>query len=337
MSNDKFDLKQEIDRYTARITRGIKSVKKREQVRAEYADHMYDAVLNSALNGTSEEEAFKMICEDLGNESKIYDIIAEIYNKNKIPFLIKLLTGIFAVAIAALSYFLIDSESYRAYFILILQIILGIALIVVLYFAIRVAICLNIRRKAYQKLKKYAEKRNFSLSKKRNIYTSMFKRRELPELVLETPERRYILYLWATMRKKKTLRFLDTGLYTYSANIGYMYLLTKRGQLLGTSWHMFLPKGMKYFPMFASDMVQLPRGIHLMPQIEWEQLESQSKENIRVIMLNPIPFGLVGVQNGIEIKLGDDSLFCGQRIWSASGMISYLEGVRISGKHDSAK
>ena len=100
---------------------------------------------------------------------------------------------------------------------------------------------------------------------------------------------------------------------------------------------MFLPRGMKYFPIFASEMVQLPHGVHMMPQIEWESLEASDKENVRVIMLNPIPFGIVGVQNGIEIKLGDDSLFCGNRIWSTSGMISYLEGVKISGKTDSFK
>ena len=63
-----------------------------------------------------------------------------------------------------------------------------------------------------------------------------------------------------------------------------------------------------------------------MPKIEFEKHNSPDKENIYVLLLNPIPFGIDFVEKGVLHKGGDDSKFGDVMIWSPSGFMSYMTG-----------
>ncbi len=329
---DGFNLNKSVESYAARIAGGVRSLKKRNRIKEEYAEHVFDMITEYQLGGMSEKEAFLRACEELGDESKIQGLMSVVHNKDRLPSWLRVSAYLLGVLVLVASYFLVENNTYRAWLLLAFQLALGTATIVAVYWLWRFVVCVNIRSRAYKKLKKYAKDNGFSLMKNRSVYMSLIKKTDTPELIFETDTQRYIINLWATLPKKKTLRLFDNGLYSYSDNVGYYVLFTQNGGLFPNNWWAFLPKGVKYFPVWHSDVAELPRGMHLMPKIEWGKYENSHKENIKVLMLNPIPFGSFGIEKGREIKLGDDSRFCDMRVWSASGFLSYLEGLRISGK-----
>jgi hypothetical protein len=92
---------------------------------------------------------------------------------------------------------------------------------------------------------------------------------------------------------------------------------------------MFLPKGSKYLPFWHSEFAEVLKEFHLFPEINFAVYEKKDKENIRVLLLNPIPYKVVGIINGIENELKDDSILNDLRIWSMNGFLSYLKGEII--------
>ena len=331
MSNG-FNLNKAVERYAARIAGGVCSPRKRNRIKEEYAEHILDMVNEYQLGGMNEKEAFSRACEELGDESKMQGLLAAVHNKDRLPSWLRAPACLLGVIALVVSYLGIDNNTYRAWLLLLFQLALGVLIIVAACWAWRFAVCINIRRRSYKRIKKYANDNGFLLVKNCNVYVSLVKKTDVPELVLENDTQRYIINLWATLPKKKTLRLFDNGLYSYSDNVGYYVLFTQSGGFFSSNWWNFMPKGMRYFSTWHSDVAELPRGMHLMPKIEWGKYETPHKENVRVLMLNPIPFGCFGIEKGRSMKLGDDMRFCDLRVWSASGFLSYLEGLRISGK-----
>ena len=125
---------------------------------------------------------------------------------------------------------------------------------------------------------------------------------------------------------------MSNGLYSYSDNVGYMNLVTNpKGHIL-TGGAVFCPPNIKYYEKFSnvhSEMTELIKGFHLMPNINWEGFESKNKKNIRVFLLNPVPYKVVCVENGIEKNINDGYLFGKYLIWSGEGFASYLRGKSI--------
>ena len=325
-----FELKREIDRFTARITRPIRSARKRESVRREYAEYLEDAVQNRMAAGIGEEQAFRETLAGLGDEDKIAELLAAVHNKHRIPTVLVPVLAAAGAAVVGASYFLIDSRVYRAWFLFILQLICIAGLLAAGYYLIRLAVCLHIRLRARRKIAKYAADHGMRFIQRRNSYRSLFTKTEDPEWILETDRRRYIFSLWGTVKKRKTLCLLANGLYTYSDNVGYAMLFTQRSLILPHGWGMALPQGMGYLPLFGTDLTQIPRGMHLMPEIRWSEAELSDRENVRVLLLNPIPFQVMAVEGGVRRRLGDDDTFCGMRIWSAAGFLAWLDGERIA-------
>ena len=326
---DKFDLDFEIERYTSRITRDIFSHKQRKRVKEEYAEHMTDLITEYQLGGMTEEEAFEKARAEFGDENKIQALLAVVHNKDRLPSWVRrLFLALFAAAVAV-SWYLIDNDTYRSWLSLIFTLAVVVGAVYVGIWTFRFGRGVFIRYTSYKKLKKYVQSNNLKLIKNANVYGSLFHKTVIPELIIETAKTRYIINLWATLKGRKTLHLWENGLYLYSHNFGYYFLFTQHGYFFPSNWWAFLPNGMQYFPVYFSDMVELPRGMHLIPKIDWEECESSDKENVRVVMLNPIPFC---VKNNRGEKLGDDSVFLDRRIFSASGFISYLEGLRISGE-----
>ena len=331
MNDRGFDLSREIERYVTRITKRIRSPKRRRAAAEEYTEHIRDLVYHYGLEGTSEEAAFLRAREALGDEDKIEELLAAIHNKDRLPSWLQVLIVAVSVAFVGSTYFWIDDYTYRSWFVVVLAAVFGAAAVIALCLAARAVRCLYIRRDAYRRLKKYAAEQGMRLIKNGNVYASLFRRASVPELTLETGRERYILYFWSTFRRKKTLRLFANGLYSYSDNVGYMFLPNQPGGLMSAGWDLFVPKGVKSFSLWNSETAQIPRGMHLMPSIDWQACERADRDNIRVILLNPIPMGVEGIEKGMPRKLGDDAVFAGCRIWSASGLLSYLEGLRIKG------
>lgn len=331
--NDTFDLQKEIERYTARITREIFSAKQRERVKEEYAEHMLDLISEYQLGGMRQEEAFRKARAEFGDEGRLQALLAVVHNKDKMPSWAKrLLWGAF-VAVAVASWYIVDNDTYRAW----LSLLFAVALFAVAVWAVLLMIDLIrgffIRAKAYKRLKKYVNENGLSMIENASIFRSLFCKTSTPELVIDTEDTRYIINVFATLRRKKTLHLWENGLYLYSDNVGYYVMFTNRGGLFFNNWWTFLPKGLQYLPLYHSDMVELPRGLHMIPKIEWAKFERADKENVRVLMLNPIPFC---VKNNKGDKLGDGEAFINMQIYSASGLVSHLEGLRISGNRKKA-
>ena len=88
MKKSIFNLTLEIDKFVAEITSSIISPKLRQRVSQEYKEHLEDSVYNIMLSGVSEEVAFKIACESIGNIKLTKHLLSEIHNKSYIPIVL---------------------------------------------------------------------------------------------------------------------------------------------------------------------------------------------------------------------------------------------------------
>ncbi len=330
-----FVLSQKLELYVASITAGIRKSAVRERVAAEYRTRIEEYVKRAVRSGESAEDAFSRVRDELGDAQRLKEALASLHNPRRLPARALPLLALSVFSIVLFIYLLLFDEDFRYWLLPILQLALVIAMCILLWRGWRYLVSLWIRGRSYRRLKKYCEKNSLHLEKNANVYRSVFMLGKAPELTLETESERFLLYLFPTVRKRKTLRLLDNGLYSYWDNVGYMLLYTKHTALFGAAGSLFLPKGTKPFSIFRSDMVEVPRGMRRMPEIDWESHERPGKEAVRVLLLSPVPFRLVGIERGVARAMGDDSVFCGRRIFSFTGLISHLEGLRIEEEYKS--
>ena len=78
--NNKFDIRKEIDKYISHITSDIVSMKTKNKVKQEYAEHLEDSVFRYQLCGLDERSAFYQACKDMGDVSKMRVLLADIHN-----------------------------------------------------------------------------------------------------------------------------------------------------------------------------------------------------------------------------------------------------------------
>ena len=78
--NNKFDIRKEIDKYISHITSDIVSIKTKNKVKQEYAEHIEDSVFRYQLSGLDERSAFYQVCKDMGDVSKMRVLLADIHN-----------------------------------------------------------------------------------------------------------------------------------------------------------------------------------------------------------------------------------------------------------------
>lgn len=323
-----FNLREAIDRYASHLAHDIKSRRRREAVKQEYAEHLEDAIYAYTIEGMEEKEAYHRACEDLGDASKVQTMLAVVHNKDRLPRYVRYpLLTVLALFVATL-YFFIPNESFRSWYILFLQLgVLVGSVLGVYYFALFVR-AFRIRRTAVQKLSAYAEQNGHTLHIT-HPYRSLIRCAANPEVIYETADKRYIISLFASIRKKKTLHLTDNGFYSYSSKVGYGLLIGSMGYFGVSMAGMFRPKNVAPMPYMHSFVIDLPEGIHIMPNIRYEDHHSPDKQNVHVLMLNPIPLDVDYLQNGQLQKVRDDALLGDVRLWSASGFLSYIEGERI--------
>ncbi len=328
-------LENEIERYCNRITSKIFSKERRQDIKAEYKDYIRESVCSLIADGKSEKEAFELTIAELGDETKLTELLRHANNSNNLKRFFAFSIAIVMFIAFFTSYFWIENTSYRSYYVLIIQLALLVLSVYLLLVLIRFLRAINIRRKTLIKLKKNAKENNYNFFINSNSFTSLFFRKDSPEWIFETEKTRYIIYLWSTIKSKKTLRLSSNGLYSYSNNIGYMNLLTNpRGHIL-TGGAVFCPSNINYyekFPNMHSNMVEVKKGWDLMPKIFWEHFESSTKNNINVFLLNPVPYSFLCIENGIEKKVPDGYTFCGFSVWSAEGFLSFVKGEKLLGE-----
>ena len=270
--------------------------------------------------------------EDLGDDCKLRELLASVNNVGVFSSLTGRIISSVLVLLFLSSYFFINNSSYRSYFVLVVQIVAMVCIGVLLYLVTRYVRAIFIRSKTLKKFSKYAEYNKLKFSQNACSYLSIFIKGSLPEWTIETDKERYIFYLWSTVKSKKTLRLLSNGMYSYYDNIGYTNLVTNpRGHIL-TAGAVFCPPNINYYEKFRNthtEMVELKKGFHLIPKINWESCESNDKTNIRIFLLNPVPFNVVCVENGVEKKIQDGYKFGDFFIWSAEGFLSFLKGEEI--------
>ncbi len=321
---DDFNLKQEIDRYASHLANDITSRRRRVAVKQEYAEHLEDAVYAYTLQGLDETEAYHRACEDLGDASKVQTMLAVVHNKDRLPRRIKYPLFATLALLVATSYFFIPNESFRSWYILILQ----LSIPVWIYYLILFFRAFKIRRSAIQKLRAYSEENGHKIQIF-HPYRSLLRRTARPEVIYETADHRYIISLFATVRLKKTLHLSEHGFYNYSAKKGYGMLFVGRPHLNPGYHDLFRPKNIGPRRLHHTHLYDVPYGMHAMPNVCYEDYHSPDKQNIHAIMLNPIPFDVDYLRDGHIVKVRDDALLGDVRLWSASGFLSYIEGERI--------
>lgn len=325
---DDFNLREAIDRYASHLAHDITSRRRRAAVKQEYAEHLEDAVYAYTLQGMEEKEAYHRACEDLGDASKVQTMLAVVHNKDRLPRRIKYPLYAALSLLAVTSYFWISNESFRDWYVLLLQ--LGVLTLcgIGVYYLVLFFRAVGIRRAAIRKLLAYAKQNGHTL-RIAHPYRSLVRRTTRPELIYEAEDKRYIISLFATIRKKKTLHLTDNGLYSYSAKIGYGLLIGGIQYYRTAMPGLFRPKNIAPMPNAHSHVVDLPEGVHLMPDVRYEEHYSPDKQNVHVLMLNPIPFDVDYLRDGHIEKVRDDALLGDVRLWSASGFLSYIDGERI--------
>lgn len=324
-----YALKDEILRYTHRLVADIRSSRKREAVREEYAAHIEDAMTAYMLGGMTEEAAFARVCEELGKPTMIAELLAVTHNRDPLPSFVKWLFLATAVLALALTYVLVDNRVLRAWIALVFQLSVLVLGIFGIYLSYRLLHALRARRGTLRKLRAFAEAHGLTLTVRKRGMRGLLAPTPYADVTLDTPARRYVLTLWGTLYGKRHLHLTDIGLYRYSAVIGYANLLTRVHALLHSGAPGALPKGFEYFSIMHTDLVDVPRGMHLLPKVDFEEWEHPEKENVRVLLLSPVPFRTSALVGGRENELHDGDTFDGCTVYSTVGFLSYLNGERI--------
>ena len=264
-----FDLNGALDSLAARVCREIKSKHRRERAIKEFRGHLEDAAEDIMRQGNPPEKAYAELEESLGDTDKLSTLLASVHYTHHVPVILPWLAG--AAVLAGLIYLYLTTENYS------LQSWIGVGLqlfaiaagIALVLFAAKWTRAIGKRASALRRLQKYVNANGGTLIRRGNCYKSLFVRTAYPELTVDIGDRRYILSLWATVKRRRTLHLQDNGIYSYDKHFGY--ILAAPGIAPWSRVSFFRPKGMENDPLFTwyhSEMMRLPEGAHLMPEVD---------------------------------------------------------------------
>lgn len=300
-----FDLNGALDRLAVRICREIRSKHRRERAIKEFRAHLEDAVEDIMRQGNPPEKAYAELEKSLGDTDKLSTLMASVHNTHHFPFGILLIVvlGAYIGRLIYLYYTIKDAIS-RDGIEFQLQLFAIVAAVVLVLFAAKWTRVISKRASALRRLKKYVKKNGGTITRHNSCYKSLFTRLSVPELIVDMGERRYIISMWATNMRRRTLHLQDNGIYSYDKHFGYMLATTG----IAPWSRFFIPKGMEKDPLFAwyhSEMMKLPEGAHLMPEVNYSALFDPNKTNIPVFLLNPIPLDVEICENSHIHRLGE--------------------------------
>ena len=293
-----FDLNGALDRLAARVCREIKSKHRRERAIKEFRGHLEDAAEDIMRQGNPPEKAYAELEESLGDTDKLSTLMASVHNTHHVPVILPWLAG--AAILGGLIYLYLTTENsnLQAWLGVGLQLFAIAAAVVLVLFAAKWTRAIGKRASALHRLQKYVDANGGTLIRRGNCYKSLFVRTAYPELTVDMGDRRYILSLWATVKRRRTLHLQDNGIYSYDKHFGYM--LAAPGIAPWSRVTFFRPKGMENDPLFTFyhyEMMKLPEGAHLMPEVDYGSCYAPDKVNIPVFLLNPIPLDVEICEN----------------------------------------
>ena len=332
-SVQEFDLNGALERLAARVCREIKSKHRRERTIKEFRGHLEDAAEDLMRQGNPPEKAYAELEESLGDTDKLSTLMASVHNTHHVPVILPWLAG--AAVLGGLIYLYLTTENSNLQAWLsvgfqLLAIAVGVALVL---FAAKWTRAIGKRASALRRLQKYVDANGGTLIRRGNCYKSLFVRTAYPELTVDIGDRCYILSLWATVKRRRTLHLQDNGIYSYDKHFGYM--LATPGIAPHSRITFFRPKGMENDPLFTfyhSEMVKLPEGAHLMPEVNYKECFAPDKINIPVFLLNPIPLDVEICENSHIHKLVEgDTLppsLGSAKVYSMSSLISMMERTK---------
>ena len=328
-----FDLNAALDRLATRICREIKSERRRKRVTAEFRGHLEDAIEDIMRQGIPPEKAYAELEQSLGNTDKLSTLMASVHNTHHFPMILPWLAGAAVIGGLLYVYLTTDNDNLQAWIGVGLQLLAISALVALVLFIGKWLRAISKRASALRRMKRFVKKRNGTLICRQNGFRSLFVRTTTPELIVDLGDCRYILAMWATVQRRRTLHLQDNGIYSYDKHFGYM--LATPGIAPHSRVTFFRPKGMENDPLFTfyhSEMVKLPEGAHLMPEVNYKECFASDKINIPVFLLNPIPLDVEICENGRIHKLVDgDTLpvsLGGAKVYSMSSLISMMERTK---------
>ena len=337
-----FDLDGALDRLAARICREIKSKRRRERAASEFRAHLEDAVEDIMRQGKPPEKAYAELEESMGDTDKLSTLMASVHNTHHIPVILPWLAGAAVLGWLIYLYFTTENYNLQSWIGVGLQLFAIATIVALILLAAKWTRAIRKRASALRRLKKYVKENGGTITRHNGYYKSLFTRISVPELTVDMGDRRYILAMWATVQRRRTLHLQDNGIYSYDKHFGYM--LVPPGIAPYSRVSFFRPKGMENDPLFTwyhSEMVKLPQGAHLMPEIKYGEYFSADKVNIPIFLLNPIPLNVEICENGQIHKVAEgDTLpesFGNARLYSMSSLISLMEEIRIFGKEGGQK
>ena len=326
-----FDLNGALDRLAARVCSEIKSEKRRQKATDELRGHLEDAADDFIRQGRSPEETYADIEKSLGDTDKLSTLMASVHNTHHFPVLLPYLAGVALIVVLISIYLATENEYLKAWLGVGLQLFAMAVIVVLALIAGNWIRAIGKRVSAIRRLRECVKEKGGTLTKHENFYKSLFGRIDTPELTVDIGNRRYIIYLWATVKRRRTLHLQDNGIYSYDKHFGYMLATTG----IAPWSRFFIPKGMEKDPLFAwyhSEMIKLPEGAHLMPDVNYNELFVPDKSNIPVFLLNPIPLDVEICENSHIHRLGEgeklpESLG-GATVFSMSSLISTIKRVQ---------
>lgn len=337
-----FDLNGALDRLAARICREIKSKHRRERAIKEFRAHLEDAVEDIMRQGNPPEKAYAELEKTLGDTDKLSTLMASVHNTHHIPVILPWLAGAAVLGWLIYLYFTTENYNLQSWIGVGLQLFAIATIVALILLATKWTRAIRKRASALRRLKKYVKENGGTITRHNGYYKSLFTRISVPELTVDMGDRRYILAMWATVQRRRTLHLQDNGIYSYDKHFGYM--LVSPGIAPYSRVSFFRPKGMENDPLFTwyhSEMVKLPQGAHLMPEIKYGEYFSADKVNVPIFLLNPIPLDVEICENGHIHRLAEgDTLpvsLGNARLYSMSGLISLMEEIRIFGKEGGQK
>ena len=293
-----FDLNGALDRLAARICREIKSKHRRERAIKEFRGHLEDAAEDIMRQGNPPEVAYAELEESLGDTDKLSTLMASVHNTHHVPVILPWLAGAAVLGWLIYLYLTTENSNLQAWLGVGLQLFAIVAAVVLVLFTAKWIRAIGKRASALRRLQKYVDANGGTLIRRGNCYKSLFVRTATPELTVDVGDRRYILSLWATVKRRRTLHLQDNGIYSYDKHFGYMLV---SHFALNPYFRVFRPQNMEktpFFSLYHSEMVRLPEGAHLMPDVDYGSCYAHGKTNIPVFLLNPIPMDVEICENG---------------------------------------
>lgn len=328
-TNSDFCLKEAINRYSAHIAADVRSKKRRKAVAEEYAYHLEDAVYQGMLSGKSERDAFFAACDELGDPTKLQEMLACVHNRDPLPSYVKYLIAAAMISSVAVAYFLIENTIFRAWILLFFQLtLLGFGIFCI-YCAYRFLHALRARSGTLKKLRRFCGENGLKMTVFGRGYTGLFHPHNQAQVTIETKTQNYIISIWGTFFGKRHLHLTDIGLYMYAKVIGYANIYTRVHSFFTPGYYLALPKGLTYFSMFHTELTDVPKGMHLLPQVDYEARNHPQKTNVPILLLSPVPFKTSLLISGRQNEALDGDAFLEAKLYSTVGFLSYLRGEEI--------